>query len=89
MPDPNIPAADTPASNAPDSDIMHDVWVATGYKKRLTQKDMPVPQQDPHDVVISVRAASFNPVDQKILNGEMRALMSFDFPLIREVMVPA
>lgn len=31
MPDPNIPAADTPASNAPDSDIMHDVWVATGY----------------------------------------------------------
>ncbi|WP_448241839.1 hypothetical protein [Corynebacterium kroppenstedtii] len=50
---------------------------------------MPVPQQDPHDVVISVRAASFNPVDQKILNGEMRALMSFDFPLIREVMVPA
>ncbi|WP_296107061.1 NADP-dependent oxidoreductase [uncultured Corynebacterium sp.] len=74
---PKIPAVDIPKS-----DIMHDVWVATGYNKQLTQKDMPVPQPDPHDVVISVRAASLNPVDQKILDGEMRALMSFDFPLI-------
>lgn len=77
-----IPDSDTLAANTSESDIMHDVWVASGYKKQLTQKDMPVPQPGPHDVVISVRAASLNPVDQKILNGEMRALMSFEFPLI-------
>ena len=77
-----ISDSNTPATDIPKSDIMHDVWVATGYNKQLTQKDMPVPQPDPHDVVISVRAASLNPVDQKILDGEMRALMSFVFPLI-------
>lgn len=77
-----IPDSDTLAANTSESDIMHDVWVASGYKKQLTQKDMPVPQPGPHDVVISVRAASLNPIDQKILNGEMRALMSFEFPLI-------
>ena len=77
-----IPDSNTPAPNTPDSDVMHDVWVATGYGKQLTQKNMPVPQPDPHDVVINVRAASLNPVDQKILDGQMRALMSFEFPLI-------
>ena len=82
IPNSNISDSNIPAANTPDSDVMHDVWVATGYGKQLTQKDMPVPQPDPHDVVISVRSASLNPVDQKILNGEMRALMSFEFPLI-------
>ncbi|MDU6479883.1 MAG: hypothetical protein E6534_08625, partial [Corynebacterium kroppenstedtii] len=82
IPDSDTPDSDTPNPNTPDPDIMHDVWVATGYNKQLTQKNMPVSQPDPHDVVISVRAASLNPVDQKILNGQMRALMSFEFPLI-------
>ena len=77
-----ISDSNIPAANTPESDVMHDVWVATGYNKQLTLKDMPVPQPDPHDVVISVRAASLNPVDQKILDGKMRALLSFDFPLI-------
>lgn len=82
IPNSSISDSNIPAANTPDSDVMHDVWVATGYGKQLTQKDMPVPQPDPHDVVISVRSASLNPVDQKILNGEMRALMPFEFPLI-------
>lgn len=64
-----------------DENIMR-AWVANGYGQQLTMKDMPVPTPDSHDVVISMRAASLNPVDQKILQGDMRALMPFEFPFV-------
>jgi NADPH:quinone reductase-like Zn-dependent oxidoreductase len=44
--------------------------------------DRPVPTCGPRDLLVRVRAASINPIDFKIRNGELRVLFKFRMPLI-------
>ncbi|HMS26470.1 MAG TPA: NADP-dependent oxidoreductase [Burkholderiaceae bacterium] len=45
-------------------------------------RDMPVPEMRVNDVLIKVHSASLNPIDFKIQQGAMKAIMKFKFPLI-------
>jgi NADPH:quinone reductase-like Zn-dependent oxidoreductase len=58
--------------------------IATAYGdvENLTLAEMPEPKLGPGDVKIQVHAASINPLDWKMLSGQMRASMELHFPAI-------
>lgn len=53
-----------------------------GRDQRLQVGNFPDPQPGPNDVLVSVRAASVNPVDFKVRDGQLRFLRPYRFPLI-------
>ena len=44
--------------------------------------DQPLPSVGPRDVLIKIHAASINPVDYKIRDGDLKRVIPFKFPLI-------
>jgi NADPH:quinone reductase-like Zn-dependent oxidoreductase len=44
--------------------------------------DVPDPQVDTHDVLIRIHAAGVNPVDLKIRNGDLKAILPFRTPFV-------
>ncbi len=53
-----------------------------GGNDAIEISDQPIPAVGPRDVLIRVRAASVNPVDYKIRDGQLKILLSIKFPLI-------
>ncbi len=43
---------------------------------------MPIPNMNPTEVRVEIKAASINPIDYKIKEGGLRPLLKYDFPLI-------
>jgi len=59
-------------------------WQAVAYGKAadcLQLRTLPRPMPGPGEVRIRVRAASLNPIDYKLLKGDLRALTSLRFPV--------
>jgi alcohol dehydrogenase len=52
------------------------------YKQPLRMFDLPKPSPGPGDLLVTMRAASVNPVDFKIRDGAIKALIRYSFPLI-------
>src|SRR5690606_40261718 len=48
----------------------------------LEVRDMPEPKVSPASVLIEVRAAAVNPVDWKLMAGNLDAIMPVQFPVI-------
>src|SRR5690606_40691088 len=48
----------------------------------LEVRDMPEPKVTPASVLIEVRAAAVNPVDWKLMAGNLDAIMPVQFPVI-------
>lgn len=48
----------------------------------LTLADVPVPSVGPRDVLVEVRAASINPLDKMVRNGEFRQLLRYKRPFV-------
>ncbi|WP_404274210.1 NADP-dependent oxidoreductase [Exiguobacterium undae] len=48
----------------------------------LELTEQPRPQVNPHDVLVEIHAASINPVDFKIRDGNVKLLIPYQFPLI-------
>ena len=48
----------------------------------LEIQERPIPQPGPNDLLVAVRAASLNPVDWKIRDGQLKAALRFPFPHI-------
>lgn len=53
-----------------------------GGPDRLIVGEQPMPEIGPHDLLVRVKAASLNPVDYKIRNGQLRIMISYRMPLI-------
>lgn len=53
-----------------------------GKKVALQAADMPEPQLGEHDVLVRIHAASVNPVDAKIRDGEFKLIVPYPMPLI-------
>ena len=51
-----------------------------GRELVLTEK--PVPEPGPHEVLVKVKTAGVNPLDNKIIRGQMRLVASYRLPLI-------
>ena len=54
----------------------------SAYKQPVVIVDLPKPTPGPGDLLVKVRAASVNPIDLKIRNGDVKALIRYSFPLI-------
>jgi NADPH:quinone reductase-like Zn-dependent oxidoreductase len=53
-----------------------------GGPEVLKYEDAPRPQAGPGEVLIRVHAASVNPVDWKVRNGELRQMLRYKLPMI-------
>ena len=52
------------------------------YKQPVAIVDLPKPSPGPGDLLVKMRAASVNPIDFKIRDGGVKALIRYSFPLI-------
>jgi NADPH:quinone reductase-like Zn-dependent oxidoreductase len=52
------------------------------YKGDLTAREVPDPSPGPGDVVVAIAAASVNPIDWKLRDGEFKAILPAKMPLI-------
>lgn len=57
-------------------------FVVTSYKGPLREADVPEPTVGDRDVLVQVRAAGLNQLDEKIREGEFKQILPYKFPLI-------
>jgi NADPH:quinone reductase-like Zn-dependent oxidoreductase len=58
-------------------------FVVTHYgPDGLAETDLPAPVPGPHDVLVDVRAASINPLDKMVRNGEFKQLLKYKTPFV-------
>ncbi|TDW92271.1 NADP-dependent oxidoreductase [Kribbella sp. VKM Ac-2566] len=57
-------------------------FVVKQYKGPVQQADVPEPVVGEHDVLVQVRAAGLNMLDEKIRAGEFRQILPYKLPLI-------
>ncbi|TDW92786.1 alcohol dehydrogenase [Kribbella pratensis] len=57
-------------------------FVVKQYKGPVQQADVPEPVVGEHDVLVQVRAAGLNMLDEKIRAGEFRRILPYKLPLI-------
>ncbi|GEK91830.1 NADP-dependent oxidoreductase [Alkalibacterium kapii] len=53
-----------------------------GQANELTEKELPVPEIKPNQILIEMHATSINPIDWKLRAGYLANNMPFEFPLI-------
>jgi NADPH:quinone reductase-like Zn-dependent oxidoreductase len=59
--------------------------VLTGYDKNgraLEIRDVPMPEMKDNDVLVKIRTARVNPLDNMIIKGEVKMIVPYSFPLI-------
>jgi NADPH:quinone reductase-like Zn-dependent oxidoreductase len=59
--------------------------VLTGYDKNgrnLELRDVPMPEMKENDVLVKIRTAGVNPLDNMIIRGEVKMIVPYRFPLV-------
>ena len=59
--------------------------ILTGYDKNgraLELRDIPMPEMKDNDVLVRIRTAGVNPLDNMIVRGEVRMIVPYSFPLV-------
>ena len=59
--------------------------VLTGYDKNgrmLEIRDVPMPEMKDNDVLVKIRTAGVNPLDNMIIRGEVKLIVPYSFPLV-------
>ena len=58
-------------------------WFIRGYggPEMLELGEFEEPVVGPYDVLVGIRAASVNPIDKRVREGELKALVKYQFPL--------
>ncbi|MEU7817102.1 NADP-dependent oxidoreductase [Pseudonocardia sp. NPDC049154] len=57
-------------------------YAISGYKQPVQEVDVPEPVVGEHDVLVEVRAAGLNQLDEKIRTGEFRQILPYSLPLV-------
>jgi alcohol dehydrogenase len=57
-------------------------FTSYGRDAKGTICDIPEPRIDSDQVLVEMHAASVNPIDLKVRNGDLRFLISRNFPLV-------
>jgi alcohol dehydrogenase len=70
------------SSLAPDSTMKAALIDRYGGNDLVKVADIAVPAMGPKDVLVRVHAASVNPLDVKIRDGKLKALLRYRFPLV-------
>jgi NADPH:quinone reductase-like Zn-dependent oxidoreductase len=55
-------------------------WVVSRYRQPLELADRPEPDVGPRDVLVEVRAAGVNALDEKVRAGEFKAILPYEAP---------
>lgn len=59
--------------------------VLTGYDKNgraLELREIPIPEMKDDDVLVKIRTAGVNPLDNMIIRGEVKMIVPYSFPLV-------
>jgi NADPH:quinone reductase-like Zn-dependent oxidoreductase len=59
--------------------------ILTGYDKKwrpLELRDIPMPELKDNDVLVKIRTAGVNPLDNMIIKGEVKMIVPYRFPLV-------
>ncbi|MBR1891863.1 MAG: alcohol dehydrogenase catalytic domain-containing protein [Clostridia bacterium] len=59
--------------------------VLTGYNKKGKQleiRELPTPRINENQVLVKIRAAGVNPLDNMIVKGEVKMIVPYKFPLV-------
>lgn len=59
--------------------------ILTGYDKNgrmLEIRDIPIPEMKDNDVLVKIRTAGVNPLDNMIIRGEVKMIVPYSFPLV-------
>ena len=59
--------------------------ILNGYDKNgkeLEIKDIPVPDITENEVLLKIRTAGVNPLDNMIIHGEVKLIVPYSFPLV-------
>lgn len=59
--------------------------VMKGYNKNecdLEIRDVPVPEISENEVLVQVRTAGVNPLDNMIIHGDVKLIVPYSFPLV-------
>lgn len=59
--------------------------VLEGYSKggrELVVKDIPMPEVGSHDLLVRIKTAGVNPLDNMIIRGEVKMIVPYRFPLV-------
>lgn len=59
--------------------------ILTGYDKNgraLEIRDLPMPEMADNDVLVKIRTAGVNPLDNMIVKGEVKMIVPYSFPLV-------
>ncbi|GAA2159659.1 MULTISPECIES: NADP-dependent oxidoreductase [Glycomyces] len=57
-------------------------FVVKEYKAPLELAEVPEPHVGEHDVLVQVRAASLNPLDEKVRQGEFKQFLQYELPFV-------
>ena len=59
--------------------------ILNGYNKNgceIEVRDIPVPEISPDEVLVKIRTAGVNPLDNMIIKGEVKLIVPYKFPLV-------
>ena len=59
--------------------------ILNGYSKNgcdLEIRDIPIPEVADHEVLVKIRTAGVNPLDNMIVHGEVKLIVPYSFPLV-------
>lgn len=59
--------------------------ILDGYNKNgheLELREVPTPQVGPREVLVKIRTAGVNPLDNMIVHGDVKAIVPYEFPLV-------
>ena len=56
--------------------------ILNGYHQEVVIQDIPLPSIGDEDVLVKIKAAGVNPLDNMIIQGDVKLIVPYKFPLV-------